>query len=85
MLFLSSYLSSYRQVAVRVRPSFENGERCIEVISPTSLLFDDGGRGKARKYSYDYVFKESDTQVRSCQRFIKCGIITLRDKNTFFS
>uniref|UniRef100_A0A1I8M6Z6 Kinesin motor domain-containing protein n=1 Tax=Musca domestica TaxID=7370 RepID=A0A1I8M6Z6_MUSDO len=49
-------------VAVRVRPSFENGERCIEVISPTSLLFDDGGRGKARKYSYDYVFKESDTQ-----------------------
>uniref|UniRef100_A0A1I8PS73 Kinesin motor domain-containing protein n=1 Tax=Stomoxys calcitrans TaxID=35570 RepID=A0A1I8PS73_STOCA len=49
-------------VAVRVRPSFENGERCVEVISPSSLLFDDGGRGKARKYSYDYVFKESDTQ-----------------------
>ncbi|XP_037808588.1 kinesin-like protein KIF19 [Lucilia sericata] len=49
-------------VAVRVRPSFENSERCIEVVSSKSLLFDDGGRGKARKYSYDNVFKESDTQ-----------------------
>lgn len=46
-----------------MRPSFENSERCIEVISSKSLLFDDGGRGKARKYSYDNVFKESDTQV----------------------
>ncbi|TMW54051.1 hypothetical protein DOY81_000837 [Sarcophaga bullata] len=49
-------------VAVRVRPSFENSERCIEVVSSKSLLFDDGGRGRARKYSYDNVFKESDTQ-----------------------
>lgn len=52
-------------MAVRVRPSFENSERCIEVVSSKSLLFDDGGRGKARKYSYDNVFKESETQVRN--------------------
>uniref|UniRef100_A0A1A9ZK46 Kinesin motor domain-containing protein n=1 Tax=Glossina pallidipes TaxID=7398 RepID=A0A1A9ZK46_GLOPL len=49
-------------VVVRVRPSFENTERCVDVISANSLLFDDGGRGRARKYSYDHVFKESDSQ-----------------------
>ncbi|XP_030369213.1 kinesin-like protein KIF19 [Scaptodrosophila lebanonensis] len=49
-------------VVVRVRPSFEASERCIEVISGGSLLFDDGGKSRTRKYSYDHVFKENDTQ-----------------------
>ncbi|XP_060649101.1 kinesin-like protein KIF19 [Drosophila nasuta] len=49
-------------VAVRVRPSLEATERCIEVISGGSLLYDDGGKSRPRKYSYDHVFKENDTQ-----------------------
>ncbi|ALC45555.1 Kif19A [Drosophila busckii] len=49
-------------VAVRVRPSLEATERCIEVISGGSLLFDDGGKSRPRQYSYDHVFKENDTQ-----------------------
>ncbi|KAH8388492.1 hypothetical protein KR093_008004 [Drosophila rubida] len=49
-------------VAVRVRPSLEATERCIEVISGGSLLYDDGGKSRPRKYTYDHVFKENDTQ-----------------------
>ncbi|XP_032597986.1 kinesin-like protein KIF19 isoform X2 [Drosophila grimshawi] len=49
-------------VAVRVRPSLDSTERCIEVISGGSLLYDDGGKSRPRKYSYDHVFKENDTQ-----------------------
>ncbi|TDG42570.1 hypothetical protein AWZ03_011009 [Drosophila navojoa] len=49
-------------VAVRVRPSLEATERCIEVISSGSLLYDDGGKSRPRKYTYDHVFKENDTQ-----------------------
>lgn len=52
----------FRQVAVRVRPSLEATERCIEVISGGSLLYDDGGKSRPRKYSYDHVFRENDTQ-----------------------
>ncbi|KAH8268693.1 hypothetical protein KR026_012092 [Drosophila bipectinata] len=49
-------------VAVRVRPSLEATERCIEVISGGSLLYDDGGKSRPRQYSYDHVFRENDTQ-----------------------
>ena len=52
-------------MVVRVRPAFESTDTCIEVISKGSLLFDDGGKSKARKYSYDHVFKEHDTQVQA--------------------
>ncbi|KAH8283926.1 hypothetical protein KR054_005422 [Drosophila jambulina] len=49
-------------VAVRVRPSLEAAERCIEVVSGGSLLYDDGGKSRPRQYSYDHVFRENDTQ-----------------------
>ncbi|XP_068153366.1 kinesin-like protein KIF19 [Drosophila tropicalis] len=49
-------------VAVRVRPSQEATDRCIEVISSGSLLYDDGGKSRPRQYSYDHVFRENDTQ-----------------------
>nr|NP_996208.1 kinesin family member 19A [Drosophila melanogaster]AAS65150.1 kinesin family member 19A [Drosophila melanogaster] len=49
-------------VAVRVRPSMEATERCIEVISGGSLLYDDGGKSRPRQYSYDHVFRENDSQ-----------------------
>ncbi|SPP88090.1 kinesin-like protein KIF19 [Drosophila guanche] len=49
-------------VAVRVRPSLEAAERCIEVISGGSLLYDDGSKNRPRQYSYDHVFRENDTQ-----------------------
>ncbi|XP_018784075.1 PREDICTED: kinesin-like protein KIF19 [Bactrocera latifrons] len=51
-------------VVVRVRPSDESSDHCIDVISDKSLLFDDGGKSRPRQYSYDHVFKESDTQER---------------------
>ncbi|CAD6992594.1 kinesin-like protein KIF19 [Ceratitis capitata] len=51
-------------VVVRVRPSAETNDHCIDVISEKSLLFDDGGKSRPRQYSYDYVFKETDTQEK---------------------
>ncbi|XP_055847963.1 kinesin-like protein KIF19 [Episyrphus balteatus] len=49
-------------VAVRVRPTLETNDRCIEVISGKALLFDDGSKNRPRKYAYDHVFREEDTQ-----------------------
>lgn len=40
----------------------EATERCIEVISGGSLLYDDGGKSRPRQYSYDHVFRENDSQ-----------------------
>ncbi|KAI8045579.1 hypothetical protein M5D96_001761 [Drosophila gunungcola] len=48
-------------VAVRVRPSLDGTERCIEVVSGGSLLYDDGGKSRPRQYSYDH--HDSQEQV----------------------
>jgi len=40
----------------------EASERCIEVVSGGSLLYDDGGKSRPRQYSYDHVFRENDSQ-----------------------
>lgn len=54
---------------VRVRPSDESSDHCIDVISDKSLLYDDGGKSRPRQYSYDHVFKETDSQVRN---YVQC-------------
>lgn len=46
---------------MRVRPIAEINDRCIEVSSNTSLLFDDGSN-RPRRYAYDYVFGEDASQ-----------------------
>lgn len=57
------YISSFLQVAVRIRPSPDPTEaKCIKVTSKKSLLFDDASKTKPRKYGYDYVFGETATQ-----------------------
>lgn len=50
-------------VAVRVRPCTNtHEEKCIQILSKKSLLFDDGTKARPRKYLYDYVFGEDSTQ-----------------------
>lgn len=51
------------QVAVRVRPITNAKEdKCIQILSKKSLLFDDGNKNKPKKYIYDHVFDEDSSQ-----------------------